>query len=120
MGVDPKTTIAKDLSSRPRAKGQLPQRTLGEPYMAAKLYGLNAWLPIDSECDTWNIGDMEKDFAFSARRPEQAWLVRKTSRSTSLEMLSTEPGFDRPSASLRSWNDVTASESRWTMALDVK
>lgn len=63
---------------------------------------------------------MEKDFAISARRPEKAWLVRNTSRSTSLEMVSTEPGFDRPSASLRSWNDVKTSDRRWTMALDVK
>ena len=60
---------------------------------------------------------MEKLLFSSARRPEKVWLVRRTSRWTSFAMLSTVPGFDSPSALLRSWKDLYVSRKVSTMLL---
>lgn len=66
------------------------------------------------------MGVILKDFAISARRPEKLCPLRKTLRSTSADMLSTDPGLDRPRASRFSCRDVKASDNRTAMALDVK
>jgi hypothetical protein len=95
-------------------------RTFGEPYIAAKVYGFSDWEPVDNECDTWNSGATLKALVMSARRPEKADPLRKTSRSTSFAMLSIVPGLDSPNASLRSCRFAYASASRLTTALVVK
>ena len=54
----------------------------------------------------------------SARRPVKLLLLRRTSASTSFDILSSWPGFGRPKAFLFSCNDEKRSVARWTMALE--
>jgi len=67
----------------------------------------------------WKIG-FENDTALviSARRPVKVLLLRKTSRSTSFDMLSPFPGLGNPSASLLSWKELMRSAARDVKALD--
>lgn len=54
----------------------------------------------------------------SARMPVNMELLRKTSRSTSFEIFSTLPGFDRPNFALRSEKESHASaimEASWLL-----
>lgn len=75
---------------------------------------------MDRECEIWNMGATLKAFVMSARSPEKAWLLRKTSRWTSFAMPSMVPGFDSPNASLRSWKPMYVLAIRWTTAFSEK
>ena len=55
----------------------------------------------------------------SARRPVKLLLVRRTSLSTSFDILSREPGCGKPKAFRFSCKDEKSSVARCTMALDV-
>lgn len=78
--------------------------------MAEKAYGGRLPdPPMEKACETRNRGDMPKTFVKSARRPLNIKLDSRTSFCTSLAMLSTVPGLDRPRAALRSENELYAS-----------
>jgi hypothetical protein len=87
----------------------LAKLTLLVPYRPRKVYGESIWEPAEKAWLIWKSGEMEKLLFNSARRPEKVWLVRKTLLWTSEAMLSTVPGLLRPSAALRSWNDLYVS-----------
>jgi hypothetical protein len=93
---------------------KLPPLTLFVPYRPRKVYGESIWEPAEKAWLIWKSGAMEKLLFNSARRPEKVWLVRKTLLWTSDAMLSTVPGLLRPSAALRSWNDLYVSSTEST------
>ena len=97
---------------------KLPPLTLFVPYRARKVYGESICEPAEKAWLIWKSGAMEKLLFNSARRPEKVWLVRKTLLWTSDAMLSTVPGLLRPSAALRSWNDLYVSRTASTTPLE--
>lgn len=89
--------------------------------MAEKAYGGRLPdEPMANACDTRKRGDMLKAFVKSARRPVNIKLDSKTSFCTSLAMLSTVPGLERPRASLRSENELYASLATAATELSVR